>query len=126
MDLQHVKQIIEERYGQLSQSLIERMRETPDEATGLSLWQALVAASQREEPGSVEPFETATLPLARELITPLSETECRVLWLGSRGYAKWLGGRSYDIPAKDMLVDDILEELFAWVVQTAGDLGEAD
>jgi len=124
MDLQHVKQIIAERYGQLSATLIEQVRNAPAPeplTCEQSLWASFVAEVQKEDPLYFSVHEAAINALGRQLITPLSETECRLLWLGSSGYANWIGGRNYDFPAREALIDDVVAELFAWVEQAAGE-----
>ena len=133
MEIEKVKAIIEEKYSELTSEVIaELMRLAPDavsaddETDFANAWDVFASQAQNGEGLHDDNYEQLVDDLCLAQIDTLSDTELKLLWLGSGGYVEWHSEDPLLFPSEEQMVDEVLEEMYSWIEQKAEDLDLED
>lgn len=133
MEIEKIKAIIEEKYAELTSEIIAELRGMDplgDSEDGNeefdSAWELFAAQSQNDEETLDENYEQLIDELCLAQIDSLSDTELKLLWLGSGGYVDWHDEDPLVFPGEEQMVDEVLEEMYSWIEQKAADLDLED
>jgi hypothetical protein len=125
MDLEKVRIIIEDKYAELTDEVIETLKgmtveSDEEDAPPYTIWEDFVDLVQDEaEYSDYDDLISETCLEAMEQLSPL---ELKLLWLGSGGCLDWEeAGQEADFPDMDQIQQDVGEELFSWIEQKAAE-----
>jgi len=123
MDLEKIRLIIEDKYTELTRTVIEALKGTMTESEGVasaSVWNAFAELVQDEAEDT--DYDDLISEYCLDLMEDLSPIELKLLWLGSGGCLDWEEeGQEADFPDTERIQQDVLEELFSWIEQNAAD-----